>query len=905
MINNARGNHVSPGVYSKEQEVIFTPEKINETTLGLVGETLMGPAFEPIDIKSWKEFKNYFGDTSAEKFVGSGFPKYELPYIAKEWLKESNSLKVCRVLGLSGYDAGKAFVIKGVVDGQEYALAVLRSRATLGADSGDPCEPSTGERNWDATSVTISAYTAKEYNSNCQQVSAGASNPTLLTIDKNNPGKFNVTVNGVAYPVSFAYKDIDYIYKVFGSGPFDGNTPVFVEAVYDYAIKKLVDSDKTIQIQTGSAIEISLSDYKDHFLPAVTPWIVSQAIASENTINVSKLFRIYTISDGNAANRQVKVSIQNIRPDEGLFDLVVRNYGDSDLAPSMLEKFSNCSMTEGTSNYVALKVGTIDGEYLLKSKYIALEMAEGNHADSVPCGFVGYELHNFGSIKNFELAYNTEYDPNLSKSKQYFGLSSRVGVDDDILRYKGKDTVLSNGFHLDSIFDMSDETVENGTQVWVLYDNTGKVSSAVTGDPQNSAYTMMYRYGQEGNYTYSTEATKSNKITVYVDGATGFTFTCVSPYKVSTSTKIPRIVTEAYMKDTIYAEKSVRKFTVYPAGGFDGWDIYREVRSNTNEFKWTKYSGTDYVSFSMEGLDLPAGANNSDYYAYLGGYRTFANPEEQDICLFTTPGIDAENNALLIAEVDDMIEDNDERNGDALYVYTTPQFSATRGGSATPYSAQEVVDIIEKADIDSSYMATYWPWVKCYDSADAKYINLPATKDVLRDMVYTDKNTHPWFCAAGIARGDVDCVKACVKTKLADEDILYAGRINPVKTFAADGVKIWGNKTTYSVDSPLNRVNARRLLIRLKKLVTIASRKLIFEQLDNTLESQFLSIVKPILQEAKEGRGIKKYKIEIDSSAEARDEHTLPAKISVMPINALEYIDLTFTIYPERVDFEE
>lgn len=143
-----------------------------------------------------------------------------------------------------------------------------------------------------------------------------------------------------------------------------------------------------------------------------------------------------------------------------------------------------------------------------------------------------------------------------------------------------------------------------------------------------------------------------------------------------------------------------------------------------------------------------------------------------------------------------------------------------------------------------------------------------------------------------------------MKTKLADEDTLYDGRINPVKTFAEDGVFIWGNKTIYSVDSPLNRINARRLMIRLKDLVVRASRQLVFEQYDSTLKSEFEGMVKSILSDVKKNRGISDFVVIADDSPENRDAHVLPGMIKVKPINSLEYIELTFSIYPESVSFD-
>ena len=102
---------VSPGVYTSEVDLSFVAQSVGVTTLGIAGETLKGPAFEPIFIKNYEEFQTYFGGTSAEKFINTQIPKYEAAYIAKSYLQQSNQLFVTRVLGLSGYDAGPSWSI--------------------------------------------------------------------------------------------------------------------------------------------------------------------------------------------------------------------------------------------------------------------------------------------------------------------------------------------------------------------------------------------------------------------------------------------------------------------------------------------------------------------------------------------------------------------------------------------------------------------------------------------------------------------------------------------------------------------------------------------------------------------------------------------------------------------------
>ena len=104
---------VSPGVYTSEVDLTFVAQSVGVTTLGLSGEALQGPAFEPILVSDFDTFKLYFGGTSPEKF-GDGNPKYELPYVAKSYLQESNQLFVTRVLGLTGYLPYKTFGIKTI-----------------------------------------------------------------------------------------------------------------------------------------------------------------------------------------------------------------------------------------------------------------------------------------------------------------------------------------------------------------------------------------------------------------------------------------------------------------------------------------------------------------------------------------------------------------------------------------------------------------------------------------------------------------------------------------------------------------------------------------------------------------------------------------------------------------------
>ena len=1133
MADNARGIHVSPGIYAKETDITYAVKSLGITTLGVVGETLKGPAFEPVLVNNWREFKSLFGGTSTEKFSESQYPKYELPYIAKSYLTESSQLEVCRVLGLSGYNAGPAWVVTAPYGDKNVPVAVLRSRGhyeqyhKIGADFNDnECEcPSevydklfyeVGEKNSSAAecaaptsynmdAVVLAPYMQYDSNGNecssykpsseqlgftvsimnhgkfkicgvkgaseAQQISSkeyeseAAFNEALPSLEANDNVYYKVTVEGVVkyyqcvaadednkaviftskdlvisgnalinkkkagmnyfeYPVSLNPGEKDYILKVLGTNPNDGDAPLFVESLYDVMLSQLISENKVTSINqilekypvyhvsdysaiesvvsivskeerglrrsdvglryladaessnvnyheysyaddkwvdvntahkmkpghiytvaqytdengkrhyfyrhfndefpiaesnTEKLLNIQLKDelsnaealstlvynkydnlyyrltpdntdvapvtcdmnnYRDAYRFASTPWIVSNVKGDADKIELNKLFRFHTISDGNTANKEVKVSIQNIKTDEGTFEVVVRDINDTDEQPVYLERFTKCSLTPGEPNYIAYKIGSYDGVYESKSNFITVEVNETTAVrNSVPAGFLGYPLSGFDgfAIKDEDvhtnmtrpvIAYNTNFDSDIKNRKQYFGLSNRVGVDVDMFTYKGRmaygeaPSYLSQGFHLDS------------------------------------------RVGGDG---------KVDNCKLTVDGESGYEFDAVS---TQNRTKVlngaPIIGTEAEMYGSIYEYVDLRKFTVYFYGGFDGWDEYRKYRSNTDDFKMSKYRGV-YNDANGEGLAFNAISNTdelelnqsgitSDWYAYLAGIRKFANPENVDINVFATPGIDIINNKSLVEEAIEMIE---EERADSIYVATMPDkpFGAS-DFTDEMYSPDDVVYGLEDTGIDSNYTCTYYPWVKYEDTDNNQYVYLPPTKDVVRNMALTDNTSYSWFAPAGISRGDVNCVRAHYVTKMGDEDVLYEGRINPVKTFASDGVKIWGQKNLQVRESQLNRIAVRRLLLRMRKLISIACIGLIFEPNDPTTKNKFLSTVMPIMDNIKSNRGISDYKIEVNDTVESRERRELPAKIFFKPYNALEYIVLDFVVTPEAVSFD-
>lgn len=923
-----RGANSSPGIYTQITDLQYAANSLGITTLGLVGETLKGPAFEPIAISNWAEFQDYFGGTSTELFSGSKYPKYELPYIAKSYLQASDQLYVCRVLGLSGYNAGPAFVLHQ----DNKVIGILRSKAEYSEPNGDACSGDGDNPSFFVSGVTATTADDEYYKTECGEETVSVSGESIKTIIKL---EWSGSKNG-SVVVSLLPGSKNYIYNVLGSSASSGSYPIYVEALYDleidsskkvdvepvYETKKItcVDIDgvvneelymptegskKTVLIKSafgnyktgdivlekevidhitdkkgavaedekskryyllnnGEIKEFSehpeiiseVADYKWMFQHAVTPWFVSELggkITKDESdyYTAKKLFRLHTISDGDAANSQVKISIANIKPEDGTFDVLVRSFNDTDGNPIILESYKNVNLIPGSSSYLGLRMGTMNGDYPLKSKYVIAEIIESEETEmSVPCGFLGYPVHQLDStFEDPTMHYNTKIDTSRRINKQYFGLSDIGGIDVDMLYFKGcaaysENAKTTSGFHLD--FRSGDG---------LIVDN--------------------------GDVSY------------------GFT-------TVDLKEKVPVMTPESEMKKGIYADIKTRKFTCCPYGGFDGWDVNRTMRTTDDIFRVNKYTGSffkdDSMTDSVDGLALPDGYNSSDYYAYLAGANQFSNPDRFTINLFATPGIDCVNNQLLTSDIVEMVENRK----DTFYVVTTPDKPMDSGESVDEmYTASDVVDLVDSTGIDTYYASTYYPWVRYYDATNSRYISLPVTKDVLRNMADVDNKKYPWYAPAGIERGNVECNRARIFTKLDDENTIYDGRINPVKTFSSDGVKIWGNKTLYSGDTPMNRINTVRLVLYMRKLVSESVRSLIFEPNDITLKSQFEGIIKPILSQIKNDRGITDFRLKTSQTPEQMDAHEISAQIHIKPTPTLEYIELNFVVTPQGVEWDE
>ena len=377
-------------------------------------------------------------------------------------------------------------------------------------------------------------------------------------------------------------------------------------------------------------------------------------------------------------------------------------------------------------------------------------------------------------------------------------------------------------------------------------------------------------------------------------------------------------ITEPELPTNAYYRLFARKFTFLVQGGFDGWDIYREWRTNQDRFQ---LGASGYLAGAAPSPRFPTATGdglfkrivvqnnsqdfaNTDYYAYLLGILTFANPESTNINVFATSSIDYVNNYGLVTDTISMVQYS---RADSVYIATTPDYEMFNPNPKDPQAIvypQDAVNTLDDSGIDSNYTATYYPWILVRDSVNNTQVYLPPTGEVCRNLALTDNISFPWFASAGYTRGLVNSLKARLKLTQEDRDILYQGRINPIATFSDVGTVIWGNKTLQISDSALNRLNVRRLLLQARKLISAVAVRLLFEQNDQIVRQQFLDSVNPILDGIRRDRGLYDFRVTVSSSVEDLDRNTLTGKIYLKPTKALEFIEIEFLITPTGASFE-
>jgi hypothetical protein len=343
--------------------------------------------------------------------------------------------------------------------------------------------------------------------------------------------------------------------------------------------------------------------------------------------------------------------------------------------------------------------------------------------------------------------------------------------------------------------------------------------------------------------------------------------------------------------------------TVIPIGSYQNNSRYIRVKSVTtptpNYFDNNGISQTSLTSsIPVAGSGAFAGgvgnvtSTGSDA-DFVTAFNLLANKDEYKFNLITCPEINYTNNTPPFATLISMVEGR----GDALAIIDLAPSSST---ISTVMGAA--------SGIDSSYVASYWPFCQITNPENGKLQWVSPSTLIPGVFAYNDKVGEPWFAPAGINRGGLTLVRQTyTKLTQANRNDLYSNKVNPLATMQGRGVVALGQKTLQTRSSALDRINVRRLLITLKSYISQVADTLLFEQNTQALRNQFLSVANPYLESIQQRRGLYSFKVVMDetnNTADVIDRNELKGGIYLQPTKTSEFIYLDFNILPTGVSFE-
>ena len=300
------------------------------------------------------------------------------------------------------------------------------------------------------------------------------------------------------------------------------------------------------------------------------------------------------------------------------------------------------------------------------------------------------------------------------------------------------------------------------------------------------------------------------------------------------------------------------------------------------------------VANFYQNIGLNAGADTQGLVAadYANAIALLSNVDEYQYNVISAPGLIHEVHATPVNN----IVNNTIGRGDAIAIVDLKMYGAQINGV-----------INQAAAFDSSYAATYWPWLQTIDPNNGEAVWVPASTMLPGVYAFTDASSDPWFAPAGITRGGLgQVIRAERKLTASNRDDLYEANVNPIATFPGTGVTVFGQKTLQKRASALDRVNVRRLLIALKSFIGQVAEGLVFEQNTAATRNNFLSQVNPYLESVQQRQGLYAFKVVMDETnngPDVVDRNELVGQIFLQPTRTAEFIVLDFNVLPTGAVF--
>lgn len=250
--------------------------------------------------------------------------------------------------------------------------------------------------------------------------------------------------------------------------------------------------------------------------------------------------------------------------------------------------------------------------------------------------------------------------------------------------------------------------------------------------------------------------------------------------------------------------------------------------------------------------------------------------------------------------VDELVALSNTVNDEAFVIADTP---------ATKTPEQVANWALTSERVSSQNVAYYYPWCLA-SNLDGRDVAIAPSGTALRTFAYSDNQSYVWFAPAGVSRGLVTgvgklgyvsgtlgspttFVEANLNQGQRDNLYEYFKNINPIVFFPGRGMIIWGQKTSYSAASALDRINVVRLLMYIKRALRKGSFPFVFEPNDKTTRDNVKAAADGFLNDILAKRGLYDFVTLCDESnntPDRIDRNELYLDVALKPVKAVEFI---------------
>lgn len=693
-----------------------------------------------------------------------------------------------------------------------------------------------------------------------------------------------------------------------------------------------------------------------------TPSFISQPFGNTEY----DLFHFEALDDGEYANSLYKISISNVAAslddsyEFGTFTVEIRDFNDTDVNPNVLERYPLCNLDPNSDRYVAKLIGdrkvyfnfdaTVDterrvvtsGKYPNQSRLVRIVMNSDVEEEvipqkSLPFGFRGPEL-----LKTNDALNDTAQAASLTRLAGILGTSVASALSGSILppvpmRFKvtkgstlstatwegqpGPTELANSQLYWGVKFERNTSILNPNVtsepnkliKAFTKFAGIKELDSLVTGSGadtfNNNKFTLAKVALSNGAIAQLTSSVdKHMKEAAYIrDGVNDTTNYTINDgvlgSRVTLGTILATDTAANFNRFSTYA-----KFTTFMYGGYDGVNFLdrdaRRMNDKASSFDTSGAAESSYVSPGLLTNVNGTGQSNNTVYSYKTAIDIMTDPLVINTNILAIPGIKE-------SFLTDYAARKVREYGLAYYVMDIPSYDDSGSRLYDDSSAKPDVDqTASKFDtraVDNSYCGTYFPDVSIDDAENNKRVWVPASVAALSALSFNDKIAYPWFAPAGFNRASLDFVKN-VKVRLnnSDKGRLQDSRINPIATFPRLGFVIFGQKTLQIKKSARDRVNVRRLLLEVKRIITGIARNLVFENNTPDVRNKFVADANQQLALIKALAGIERFDVVMNESNNTREDidlNRLRGRIVVVPTRTIEFVSIDFIVTNSGVSF--